>query len=468
MSENVKNPVKDDVAFYVDVKKRMPLVVVIMISLIGSTMFGYGLATAMMSIGESVNGLALVAWLFTASNIVQMVLNPLIPALDAKFGLPKLVLIGMILQVVVLGVFSFAANMPLMIAMRAVSGIAGGILFTGGLALAGQIVTPEKRATVTGLQMVFNGVGSMAGPLLAGLACDMGNWRIWTLIALVPSVVALIFYIVFYPKNTRSAETKAAKFDLPGVLIIAVLFVALALLLQMSGNYWSWISPVTFILVAVVVVSIIIFVKVEVSVEKKGNRPAFRVTLFKQRAFLVPAICALIVCIGTNGIATYSPAYAQTVLGLSATQSSLGYSIGSIFVIILSLLNGVVFGKKRWFKPCNTIGCGIGIIVAIVLISSGHMSAGLFTFLIAFYATFTAWISSVNFTVAQMLLPTDDVVDATAGVVSTQMIGAFLGVSLNTAIINSLGYSGLFGTVIVSFAAGILIMLCLKDTGKAK
>lgn len=466
MSENIKTPVKEDVGIYVDPKKRMPLVVTIMVSLIGATMFGYGLATAMMSIGESVNGMALVAWLFTASNIVQMVMNPLIPALSNKFGLPKLVLIGIIVQAAVLALFSMVSNMTLLIVLRVFQGFAGSALFAGGLALAAQIVPPQKRATVTGLQMAFNGVGSMIGPLLAGAACDMGNWRIWTWISLIPVVVALVFYIIWYPKTSAPVQAKGEKSDLKGVVIIAVMFVALALLLQMSGTYWAWVSPTTFVLAIIVIVSVIMFVKVELTVEKQGRRPAFRVSLFKQKVFIIPAVCALTVCVATNGIATYAPSYGQTVLGLSATQSGMGYSIGSIFVIIVSLFNGFVFGKKRWFKACNTFGCAAGIVVAVAMLVSGNMTAGLFTFLIAFYATWTAWISSVNFTVAQMCLPTDDVVDATAGVTSTQMIGAFLGVSLNTAIINVAGYNGLFVGCIVAFVVTIIVMLFLKDPAK--
>lgn len=467
MTEKNKTSIREDVAIYVDPKKRMPLVVTIMVSLIGAAMFGYGLATAMMSIGESVNGLAMVAWLFTASNIVQMVMNPLIPALSNKIGLPKLVLIGIIVQAAVLALFSIVGNMTILIILRVFQGFAGSALFAGGLALAAQIVPPEKRATVTGLQMAFNGVGSMLGPVLAGAACDMGNWRIWTWISLIPVVVALVFYIIFYPKDVAPVAAKEEKSDVKGALIILVMFIALALLLQMSGTYWAWISPVTLVLAVIVVISVVLFVKTELLVEKQGRRPAFRISLFKKKVFVIPAICAMTVCVATNGIATYAPSYGQSVLGLTATQSGMGYSIGSVFVVIVSLCNGFVFGKKRWFKACNTIGCFAGIVVAALMLMSNIMSAGLFTGLIAFYTTWTAWISAVNFTIVQMCLPTDDVVDATAGVTATQMIGAFLGVSLNTAIINIAGYSGLFVGCIVAFAITIIIMLFLRDPKKS-
>ena len=91
---------KEDVAIYVEPKKRMTLAVILMCAMIGPCMFGYGMATAMMSIGTELNGLALAAWLFTGSNIVQMVIQPLVPAISNKITLPRLVLIGMIVQVV--------------------------------------------------------------------------------------------------------------------------------------------------------------------------------------------------------------------------------------------------------------------------------------------------------------------------------------------------------------------------------
>lgn len=464
MSESNVALKKEDVAIYVEPKKRMPLVVILMLGFTGSAIFGYGLATAMVAIGTEMNNFAMIAWLFTASNIVQMVMQPLIPGISSKITLPRLVLIGLIVAVAANGLFMVVPTLGAMIALRAFTGFGGAVINTGGMALAGQVVTPDKRATVTGLNMAFNGIGSVVGPLLAGAFTDMGFWRGWTLVALVVMVVTLILYIIFYPKGVQA--DKGAKFDLAGVIFLAIIFVALAMFLQMSGTYWAWLSAPAILLLVVTAVFLILFIKRELKVEKAGDRPAFRVTLFKFNPFLIASLCALVVCIGTNGIATYVPTYGQTVLGLSATQSSLGYSIGSILVILVALMNTYFFGKKRWFKFCNTFGCACGIVVSVIFLLAGHMAAGLFIFLIAFYCIWTGWISSVNFAITQMMLKTEDILDGVAGVTSMQMIGAFLGVALNAALVNTVGFNGLWIACIVSFLASLVIMLFLKDPAK--
>ena len=114
--------------------------------------------------------------------------------------------------------------------------ISGAVIFAGGLAFAGQIMPPEKRPIVTGLQMAFNGIGSMAAPVIAGACVDAGNWRLWVGIALALFVIVTILYIIFYPRGVKTVAGEKA--DGVGVALLTILFVALAFLLQLSGTYW--------------------------------------------------------------------------------------------------------------------------------------------------------------------------------------------------------------------------------------
>lgn len=457
----------DDVAVYVDPKKRWPLVIIIMAALIGNLLFGYGLAPTMMAIGTEMNALHLVAWLFTASNIVQMVMNPLLPGISAKIPMTRLILISLIVGCVSIGLFLVANSMALLIFARALAGFSGAVIFNGGLALAGQIMPPEKRSMVVALQMVFNGIGSLIAPVVAGMCVDAGSWKTWAAITLAAFLIVTILYAIVFPKDIKAVP--GAKIDVPGVVLLAVIFLALALLLQMSGTYWAWLSPITFILAIVVIAALIAFVKVELNKEKNGLKPAFRVTLFKFKPFTIATLCAMLACVGTNGIATYSSAYGQTVLGMSATSASVGYSIGSALCVVLSLLNGYLFGKKRLFKPMNSLGIILEVAVMLLLVATGaNLPASFYILLIAIFAGSTAWVSSVNFTIGQMMVATEDVMDATAGIVSMQMVGAFLGVSLCSALINAGGYTLTFIVCSVFSVANLIIMLFLKDPAKQK
>lgn len=453
----------EDVAIYIAPPKRMITCIAILMGLLAPTMMGYGLATSMVTIGRELGGIELMAWLFTAANLVQMVLQPLVSAISSKITLPKMVLIGMIISTIQMVGFLLAPNMGMLIAIRAVSGIAGAFLFTGGMALAGQIVPPEKRATIMGVQMTFNGAGAALGPFIAALACDAGNWRIWIVCQLVISVISLIAFIVLYPKGAKP-ET-GVKFDMIGACLLAVMFVALACLLQLSGTYWEWASVITAILLTIFIATLVLFIKHELSVERTGGRPALRMSLFKQNAFIVAGVSAMLICIATNGLTTYIPSYAQLQIGMSVTQSSLGFTLSNIVCVIMGFSTGFVFGKKRWFKRCTTIGCGVIALAAIILTVLGSkITPSVYTILVIIgYGSWTAWISSVSFTIGQMLLPTSDILDATSGIAALQMIGAFLGVSLNATLINIAGYPALFMTCAVVLVAAIIVMLFLRD-----
>lgn len=460
-----KNLQHDDVAIYVEPSKRMPLAVIIMSALLGALMFGYGLSGALVAIGTEMGSMEMIAWLFTAANIVQMVMNPLLPGISAKIPMPRLILIGLIVGLVSAVGFTFAPNMSIMILCRALNGFSGAVIFNGGLAFAGQIMTPEKRPMATILQMVFNGVGSMVAPVLAGVLVDAGNWRLWMAVTIALYAIVLVLYVIFYPRGIEPLP--GAKVDGAGVVLLAIIFLALALVLQLSGTYWPWKSPTTFILAALVIVALILFVRVELKVERSGRRPAFRVSLFKQNPFRTACLCALFACIATNGVASYYSAYAQSVLGFSATQAALGYSIGSVGCIFLSLTLGYFMGKKRLFKPCAALTAVVWIaVVMLVILLGSSMTPVLYTVLIAVFATMTGWGSSMNFLIGQTMVATEDVLDSSAGIVSLQMVGAFLGVSLNAALINTVGYTGLFAACAVGAAFFLIFMLFLKDPAK--
>lgn len=469
MKSVLKNNIShsDDVAIYVDPKKRMSLVVIIMASLLGALMFGYGLSGALVAIGTEMGSIEMVAWLFTAANIVQMVMNPLLPGISAKIPMPRLILAGLVVGLVSAIGFTVAPNMPIMIFCRALNGFSGAVLFNGGLAFAGQIMPSDKRPIVTTLQMVFNGIGAMIAPLLSGVLVDLGNWRIWMVVTIILYAAALALYIPFYPRGIK--PTPGAKIDIPGVVLLTVIFLALALLLQLSGTYWPWLSPITFALAAIAVVCLILFVHMELKVERSGRRPAYRVSLFKHNPFRTACLCALFACIATNGVASYYSVYAQSVLGFSATNASLGSSIGSVGCIILSMTLGYFMGKKHLYKPCATLTAIVWMVVAVLIIVIGDtMTPILYTVLIAVFTTMNGWGSSMNFLIGQTMVATEDILDSSAGVVSLQMVGAFLGVSLNAALINAVGYTGLFAACAVGAALFLVFMLFLKDPDKQK
>ena len=130
MSEvNQVNTHGDDVAIYVEPKKRMPLVVIIMASLLGSLILGYGMSTAMVSVTTELNGAALAAWLFTAGNIVQMVMNPLLPSMNAKIPMPTLLLIGLLVGTATTAGIMLAQSMMVIIICRAIAGFSGAVIF---------------------------------------------------------------------------------------------------------------------------------------------------------------------------------------------------------------------------------------------------------------------------------------------------------------------------------------------------
>ena len=60
---------------------------------------------------------------------------------------------------------------------RAIAGIGGAALYSGGLTILGLVVPLRKRALYSGLMTSMFGVSAVVGPLLGGAFTDKVSWR---------------------------------------------------------------------------------------------------------------------------------------------------------------------------------------------------------------------------------------------------------------------------------------------------
>src|SRR5829696_349601 len=117
-------------------------------------------------------------------------------------------------------VCAFAADLPGMIAGRAIQGAGGGALLPVTMAMVGDLLPPGRRAAALGLVGAIDTLGWVLGPIwgatLVEIAPGQDPWR-WVFIVNIPlALVAAVAIGRVGARNTTGTTGWVEKLDIPG------------------------------------------------------------------------------------------------------------------------------------------------------------------------------------------------------------------------------------------------------------
>lgn len=184
----------------------------------------------------------LVSSLYLATSIGQPVMGKLVDS----FGPRRLFMIGTALVGIAGLMGLFAPNLGVLIAARVVLGFGT----CAGYPTSMYLIRSEGRRTGRDSPQIVLTLLSMAtqtvlaiGPTLGGVLMSVGGWRATFAINIPLSITALILGALRVPKHTALQEDHRndgpIRIDLPGILLFAVMIIALMLfLIDIRPDYW--------------------------------------------------------------------------------------------------------------------------------------------------------------------------------------------------------------------------------------
>jgi MFS transporter, DHA2 family, multidrug resistance protein len=387
-----------------------------------------------------------------------------------KVGRKKITYIGLILSIIGSLLLVIAHGAALLIVGRIIQGLSAACIMPATIALVKEYYEGADRQRALSFWSIGSWGGSGVCSFAGGAIATYMGWR-WIFIFSI--IFALLGMLLIKDTPESKAESKGAfKFDVAGLIILIVTMLALNLFIT-RGADWGWTSAVTFICLAVAIIGIILFVKVE-----KNNAIALiDFSLFKNKPyagatysnFLLNAVAGTLVVANT---------YVQVGRGFTAFQSgmlSLGYLIAVLAMIRVGEKILQKAGAKSpmiWGTVITTIGVAImgltflsGIAYTIVV----FIGFALFGLGLGIYATPSTDTSVSN-------APSDKV-GAAAGVykMASSLGGAF-GVAISAAVYGAIAVvsskemaaaSGIIVNVIFGILALISIVVMVpKNAGK--
>ncbi len=255
------------------------------------------------------------SWISTSYLIGEIVVIPLTDYLSRVFSFRRYMLASATLFAVFSVACAFTHDLPSMIAMRGLQGFAGGVLIPMAFTLVlTKLPKPQQPIglAVFALSVTF---APAIGPTIGGYLTENYGWQTIFFVNVLPTIVmvaALAATLEHQPMQLGLLKEG----DWAGIATMAVGLSALQTVLE-EGNKDDWFgSPFIVKLAIVAAVSLVLFVWIELTVEK----PLIRLRLLLQRNFGFGTIAMTLLGFALFGSVYILPAYLGQAQGYNAEQ----------------------------------------------------------------------------------------------------------------------------------------------------
>ncbi|MBX6168529.1 MAG: DHA2 family efflux MFS transporter permease subunit [Thermobispora bispora] len=252
---------------------------------------------------------------------------------------------------------AYAPNAPLLIAARALLGVAGATIMPSTLSLIRNVFPdPKERTTAVGIWSSVSAIGFALGPIVGGLLLGRFWWGSVFLINVPVVVVVLAAGLVVLPE---SRNPRPGRIDLVSVPLSAA--GVLGLIYAMKEAATGGVTQVPVIAAAVIaVVALVAFVRRQTRLAE----PLIDVALFRRRAFTATVGAELVAVFAMLAMSVVFAQYFQLVMGWSPLTAGLAGLPGGLAAGAGGALSGVFV--HRW-------GRGPVVSLGLVLTTTGFI-----------------------------------------------------------------------------------------------
>ena len=263
-----------------------------------------------------------------------------------------------------------APNAITLIVGRAIAGLGGAGISTGGTTIFAFCVEPKKRPSLMGLFGVSYNVAAIIGPLLGGAFSERVSWRWCFYINLPIGGVAAVLVFIFFHLPTAAAVVEASwkekllQMDPVGIVLAMGSIISFILALQYGGQSHPWNSSVV---IGLLVGSVLLAIAMGIWESFQGEYGMLVPRLLKRRAVWSGGIFQFFFAGCYFLLLYYLPIYFQSIQGVDAIQSGVHNLPMVIATCIFILLGGIVVSKTGYATAPMPTGAALGTVGAGLL-----------------------------------------------------------------------------------------------------
>ncbi len=354
--------------------------------------------------------------------------------LGDRIGRRQLLLIGAAAFGVASVIAAFSTSAEMLIATRALLGVAGATLAPSTLSLIrSMFLDPQQRTVAIGVWVTSYSVGGAIGPLLGGVLLQYFWWGSVFLIGVPVMLLLLVLGPILLPEFR---DPQAGRLDLfSAALSLAAVLLVIYGLKRVAEHGLGWVPAFTIVTGLAVGAAFL-------RRQRALAHPLIDLRLFRSRAFSASLAVYLLGTLVAFGAYIYIAQYLQLVLGLPPLQAGLATVPSMAAFVVGSMLVPVI---ARRVRPWSLMAAGL--VLAAVGFGVLAQAGGLHVIVIG------SVIYSLGFSPV-VILATDLVVGSApverAGAASAiSETSSELGGALGIAVLGSIGiavYRGMMAT----------------------
>ena len=333
------------------------------------------------------------------------------------------------------GVFSLlcaiAPTIEVLVAARALQGVAGALLTPASLAIIVSVFPAAERGAAIGSWTAWGGIGFVVGPLLGGLIVDAVSWRLVFGVNVPLVLVTLAVAARHVPRGERTAGAATRRVDVPGALLCALGLggVSFALIEQpvLGGS-----DPLVRGPLAAGCAALVAFVVVEA----RARDPMLPLGLFRRRNFAVANVETLAMYGGMAISGFFLTLFLQQVAGWSALQAGAVTLIPTAAMFLLSRRFGALADRygPRWFMAVGPLLVACGFLLLLRLGATTSFAADVLPAMLVYALGLAVTVAPLTATVladadvsdAGIASAVNNAVARTAALLATAAVGAVL------------------------------------------
>lgn len=296
-------------------------------------------------------------WIATAYILANAIFVPIWGKLGDIYGQKKVYIVGFLLFIFGSMLAGLSWNLSSMIVFRVIQAIAGSADYPTAMAIIALTFKPGKeRAQAMGLWSSSFAAASVFGPLIGGPLIDNFGWRSVFLVNIPVGIVGLLLAMTFIHESKKKENEHG--FDWWGAIVLGVALSALVLVLD-KGLSWGWFSVPSIVTYLTTLIFGYIFIRIE-----QGHKDSIiNLEFFKNKVFVSVLLNNFVVFMTMMGSMFLIPVFAQTYLGLDATQTGYLFIPMAFAILLAAPIGGSLVGKvpARTVIMVSTFVAGVGL-----------------------------------------------------------------------------------------------------------